>query len=79
MTRKDRASVVLTELSDAQRETINERAAHVREMLTGYRSGSAELAQPGEPRPQFDPTLPLMSRYQSKATELGVTARTVQQ
>lgn len=76
---QDPASVVLAELSDAQRETTNERAAHVRETLTGYRSGSAELAQPGEPRPQFDPTLPLMSRYQSKATELGVTGRTVQQ
>lgn len=76
---QDPATVVLAELAEPQREAVAERAAHVRETLTGYRSGTAELAGAGEPRPQFDPALPLMSRYQSKAAEVGVTARTIQQ
>jgi transposase InsO family protein len=53
------------------------RAGHVREVLSGYRSGSGELAAPGEPRPQYAPGVPLMQRYQAKAGELGVTSRTV--
>jgi transposase InsO family protein len=53
------------------------RAAHVREVLSGYQSGSEELAIPGEPRPQYAPGVPLMQRYQAKAAELGVTIRTV--
>jgi transposase InsO family protein len=53
------------------------RAGHVREVLSGYRSGSGELAGPGEPRPQYAPGVPLMQRYQAKAGELGVTSRTV--
>jgi transposase InsO family protein len=53
------------------------RAAHVREVLTGYRSGSEEVAAPGEPRPQYAPAVPLMRRYEAKAAELGVTSRTV--
>lgn len=76
---QDPATVVLAELTEAQQDAVTERAAHVREALTGYRSGTAELAGAGEPRPQFDPALPLMSRYQSKAAEMGVTARTIQQ
>ena len=53
------------------------RAAHVREVLSGYRAGSEELATPGEPRPQYASGVPLMRRYQAKAAELGVTGRTV--
>ena len=53
------------------------RGEHVREVLTGYRSGHAELAREDEPRPQFDPRLPLESRYAAKAAELSVTDRTV--
>ena len=53
------ASVVLAELTESEREAVLERAAHVREVLTGYRSGSADLAGEGEPRAQFDPSLPL--------------------
>ncbi|WP_433625737.1 helix-turn-helix domain-containing protein [Nocardia sp. CA-120079] len=75
----DVAAVVLSALADADRDTVLDRAAHVREVLTGFRSGSAELAAPGEPRPQFDPQLPLTSRYDAKAAELGVTDRTVKQ
>jgi len=54
-----------------------ERAGHVREVLTGYRSGTAELARPGEPRAQFAPGLPLEVRYAAKAAELGAGVRTV--
>ena len=75
----DLASVVLAQLTDSEREAVLERAAHVREVLTGFRSGSAELAGEGEPRAQFDPSLPLTGRYQLKAAELGVSLRTIKQ
>lgn len=71
------AAVLLSQLTVAQREQMLERAGHVREVLTGYRSGSAELAQPGEPKPQFDLGLPLEARYAAKAAELGAGVRTV--
>ena len=56
---------------------MQERAGHVREVLTGFRSGSPELAEADEPRPQYDPTLPLMTRYRAKARDLGVSVRTL--
>ena len=65
-------------LTDAQRAAVSERAAHVRELLTGYRAGHAEAAVPGEPRPQYGPGQPLKARYQAKAEELGVGERTVE-
>lgn len=46
-------------------------------MLTGYRSGHAELARSDEPRQQFDPRPPLELRYAAKAAELSVTDRTI--
>jgi transposase len=76
---EDPATVVLAGLTDADREAVAERAAHIREALTGYRSGLSELAQAGEPRAQFDPHLPLTSRYDAKAIELGVSLRTIKQ
>ncbi len=75
----DPASVVLAGLTEAEKEAVDERAAHIREVLTGYRSGSPKLAGAGEPRAQFAPQLPLTSRYQAKAAELGVSLRTIQQ
>jgi hypothetical protein len=69
--------VMLAQLADAERGAVLERAAHVREVLTGYRSGSAELAGPGEPRASYDPALPLMKRYAAKAVELGRGVRTI--
>ncbi|MFI2507905.1 transposase [Streptomyces sp. NPDC018972] len=71
------AGVVLGQLSEPQRLKVIERAGHVREVLTGFRSGSRELAGPAEPRPQFAPDLPLDARYAAKAAELGVADRTV--
>jgi hypothetical protein len=69
---------VLDDLSDAERRQLSERLGHVREVLTGYRSGSADLAEPGEPRSGYDPSLLLADRYEAKATELGVTVRTLE-
>jgi transposase InsO family protein len=64
-------------LSEREQAALADRAAHVREVLTGYRSGSAELAAPNEPRPAYDPAVPTMARYRAKANELGVGTRTV--
>lgn len=69
---------LLDDLTDAERSQLLERLGHVREVLTGYRSGSADLAEPGEPRPEFDPSLPQKGRYRAKAAELGVGLRTVE-
>jgi hypothetical protein len=72
------ASVVLAELTKAEKECVLERAAHVREVLTGYRSGIPELAVSGEPRTEYSVTLPLASRYAAKAAELGVGYRSIE-
>ncbi|MGJ6967023.1 helix-turn-helix domain-containing protein [Streptosporangium sp. G11] len=73
----DVASVVLSRLDRAGQERVADLAGHVREVRFGYQSGSAELAAPGEPRPEYDPGLPKMARYEAKALELGVSVRTV--
>ena len=75
----DLASVVIASMTDSECKELNERAAHLREALTGYRSGSAELAADGEPKEQYDPGLSLTSRYTAKAAELGVSLRTIKQ
>ena len=75
---EDLASVVLAQLSHGQRDALLERAAHIREVLTGYRSGSPDMAEEGEPRPKYAPDRPLYERYADKAAELGVTRRTIQ-
>jgi transposase InsO family protein len=69
---------VLDDLDSAHQAQLDERLAHVRELLTGYTSGSAQAAAAGEPRDGYDPALPLMERYARKAAELGVSARTLQ-
>lgn len=72
------ASVVLDNLAAHQLAKVADRAAHVREVLTGYRSGTPEMAEPNEPRPQYQPNVPLKQRYASKADELGKDPRTVE-
>ena len=72
------AAVLFARASVAERKEVLERAAHVREVLYGYRSGSAELAAPGEPRPSFAPGVALGQRYAAKAAELGVGVRSVE-
>ena len=71
------AGLRLAALTAAARKAVGERAAHIRELLTGYRSGTAEDRQPGEPRPEYDPARPLMERHAAKARELGVGERTI--
>jgi transposase InsO family protein len=68
---------LLAGLSGSEQSVVTERAGHVREVLTGYRSGTAEAARPGEPRPDYDPARPLGGRAEAKARELGVTGRTI--
>jgi hypothetical protein len=72
------ASVVLANLEAHQLAKVDGKAAHVREVLTGYRSGTPEIAQPNEPRPQYQPNVPLKQRYASKADEIGKDPRTVE-
>jgi transposase InsO family protein len=73
----DTPGVVLSNLTESDRRIILERAAHLREVLTGFRSGNAETAIIGEPRAQFNPRIPLMRRYEAKAEELGIGLRTL--
>jgi transposase InsO family protein len=72
------AGVVLAQLSDVERKEVIERAAHVREVLTGFRSGSEELALLGEPRPEYRADVSLSKRYASKARELGAGLRSIE-
>jgi transposase InsO family protein len=72
------AGTVLGRLTPAERARVAERAAHVEEVLTGFRSGSPDLAEPGEPRPEYDPALPYTQRYAAKASELGIGRRTLE-
>jgi Winged helix-turn helix len=68
---------LLAGLSGGEQSAVTERAGHVREVLTGYRSGTAEVARPDEPHPDYDPARPLGGRQEAKARELGVTGRTI--
>ncbi len=74
----DGVGQLLANLTDVENDELAERAAHMRELLTGYRSGSVERAGPGEPRPEFGPERPMAERQQAKADELGVGLRSVQ-
>jgi hypothetical protein len=69
---------LLDSLTVAERGELAGRLRHLREVLTGYTSGTPATAEAGEPRPEYDPSLPLLDRYQAKAAELGVSRRTVQ-
>ena len=68
---------LLANLTELELSAVNERAGHVREVLTGYRSGSAEEALAGEPRACYRPGAGLMERYRAKAEELAVGLTTV--
>lgn len=77
-TAPDGVGELFANLTDGENEEIAERVVHLREVLTGYRSGSADLAAAGEPRAAFRPELAVSERQQAKADELGVGVRTVQ-
>jgi transposase InsO family protein len=63
--------------ADADEAEVAVRAGHVREVLTGYRHGSSELALPGEPRPSYRSGTAMMGRYEAKAAETGVSVSTL--
>ena len=67
----------LASLTGGEMTAVCERAAHLREVLTGYRSGSPAHALPGEPRAAYAPGVQLMERYRAKAAELGVGVTTL--
>jgi transposase InsO family protein len=69
---------LLDDLTEAECEQLQMRLVHVRELLTGYASGQAETAATGEPRPIYDPLLPLKDRYAAKSAEIGVGLRTLE-
>lgn len=68
---------LLANLGESELHEVGERAAHVRELLTGYRSGSAQDALTHEPRDPYRPGRGKMDRYRAKAGELAVGLATV--
>lgn len=74
----DIASVKWSAVPESARSQVRERAAHVREALTGYRSGCALTALPGEPRRRYRVELSKQERMAAKAKELGIGMRTVE-
>ncbi|MFD3817263.1 integrase [Streptomyces rubiginosohelvolus] len=70
-------AATLGELSTAEDDALTTRFRHVQEVRSGYQLGSAEMALEGEPRPDYAPGVPLMHRYEAKASELGVGVTTV--
>jgi putative transposase len=73
----DSIAVALAGLTREERAEVAKRAGHVREVLTGYKEGHPNAAAAGEPRPEYGPQVPLWSRYQAKADELGIGHRTI--
>jgi transposase InsO family protein len=73
----DAVGPALARLTADELAVVCERAAHVREVLTGYRSGSSQDALPDEPRACYLPGTRLMDRYRAKTEELGIGERTL--
>lgn len=70
--------VIWEDATSESRAKSLERADHVRETLTGYKAGSAEVAREGEPRLKFSPDRSLKERIAAKAVELGKGHRTIE-
>jgi transposase InsO family protein len=72
-----------TTLSEPLKASALERLAHLREAMTGYRSGEASRSDDSEPRSCYDPNATTQkARFKTKATELRaagveVSARTL--
>jgi transposase InsO family protein len=76
--RAGRAGDLLDALPAGARQEVEERIASLFEAETGYRSGLSEVAEPGEPRPSYDPDLTTKTeRFAAKAAELGVGVSTL--
>jgi transposase InsO family protein len=71
----DVATVKWSAIRESARNQARARAAHVREVLTGYRSGSALTALPGEPRARYGTALSKQTRMAAKAKELHIGFR----
>ncbi|MHA3024352.1 helix-turn-helix domain-containing protein [Mycobacterium sp. BMJ-28] len=65
-------------VSESARREAQGRAAHVREVLTGYRSGAAATGLAHEPRGAYVSAVPKLERMAAKANELGIGRRTVE-
>lgn len=74
----DSAAVKWSAVPESVRRQARDRAAHVREVLTGYRSGCALTAVPGEPRRRYSTELSKQDRLAAKAKELGIGLRTLE-
>lgn len=72
-----------TTLSEPLKASALERLAHLREAITGYRSGEASRPEAHEPRPGYDPDATTQAkRFKTKAAELRaagakISARTL--
>jgi hypothetical protein len=69
---RDRQPAGLDDLTPEQRQRLHLRVAHMLEAETGYRSGDADKALPGEPRVGYDPaTTSVEARRRAKVAELA--------
>ncbi|WP_420312218.1 transposase [Streptomyces sp. YS-B37] len=76
MTGKGRQRPRTEDLSEDALERAQIRMAHLLEVETGFRSGSKYWAQPGEPRPEYDPDRTTLSeRRRAKVAELQALNR----
>src|SRR5204863_2892837 len=66
---------LLAGVNDNERRRVLDMQAHLLEVTTGHRSGAADTALPGEPRPEYDGNRSLDQRITAKAAELGISAR----
>lgn len=71
------SDIALHLIPEDQLEKVLDRASHVREVLSGHKSGTRYAALPGEPRDEYRPKKSLMSKYQAKAAELHVSVPAV--
>lgn len=70
------AALAWSAAPESARREARERAAHVREVLTGYRSGTPLVAAPSEPRACYLPHRTKEARVGAKAKQLNVGKRT---
>lgn len=68
---------MLDNLDDRQRKELRDRLGHIREVLTGFKTGDPSTPFSGEPRDEYLQFKPLKDRCKAKATELAVSERTV--
>jgi hypothetical protein len=70
-------AVIWSDATDSVKARSAERSDHIREVLTGYKSGTREAPREGEPRLEFHPSRSLSERIAAKAAELGRGKRTI--